>query len=176
MALQSFNKADITAIREALDIAEDKIGGFYKFSFDQWKRHRYEVKTLLTLSDHEITTQAFALLNKYSWGTNCFESMTKKKDFYFICLQDHQIIKALQRDKHLGLLPLLIYIFTHELIHIVRFCNFYQRFEITGKDREEEEAIVHETTFSVLKDLSLPKMDYVLESYEDHRICDLGII
>jgi hypothetical protein len=40
--------------------------------------------------------------------------------------------------------------------------------------RDEEEKIVHATTFDILKDLSLPKLDYVLEAYQDQRICHLA--
>ena len=175
MTFWSFENKDIITIRDALDIAEDKTGDFYKFSFGQWKRHHYDVKTLPILSSDEITSHAFALLNKCSRVDRDYESKREKRDFYLICLQDHQILKALKRDKNLGLLPLLIYIFTHELVHIVRFCNFSQRFEISGEARKREEEIVHATTFEVLKDISLPKLDYILESYQGHRICDLAI-
>ena len=170
-----FEGKDIITVSEALDIAEDKTGDFYKFSSGQWKKHRYDVKTLSSLNNNEIITHAFALLNKCSRVTGGFESKTKNRDFYFICLQDNQILKALMRDRNLEILALLVYIFTHELVHIVRFSNFFQRFEISGKGREKEERIVHATTFEILKDLSLPKLDYVLESYQGQRICEMGI-
>jgi hypothetical protein len=175
MTLRSFKSENLFAISEALDIAEEKTGDFYKFSFGQWKRHRYDVKTLPVLRGNEIISHAFALLNKYSRVISDQESRIEKRDFYFICLQDHQILKALKRDKNLGLLSLLVYIFTHELVHIVRFCNFSQRFETFGKARKEEEKIVHATTFKILKDIPLPKLDYILESYLSHRTCDLAV-
>ena len=175
MTFFSFKDREINAVDEALTVAEDKIGDFYKFSFGQWKRHQYEVKTLSTLHSHEIIPDTFAILSKGSRNTEGYESKTKKRDYYYICLQDHQILKAIQRDKKLSLFPLLVYIFTHELVHVVRFCNFLQRFEISAKDREVEEKVVHETTFGILQDLSLPKLDYILDSYQSHRICDLVV-
>ena len=87
--------------------------------------------------------------------------------------QKANCLLALQRDKELNLLPLLVYVFTHELTHIVRFCNFYQRFELSGEERRSEEKIVHNTTFEILKDLSLPRITYILDAYRNHRICDL---
>ena len=72
-------------------------------------------------------------------------------------------------------MPLLVYIFTHELVHIVRFCNFLQRYEVSGEKRIEEERLVHEVTFNMLKGISMPELDYVLDSYQDHRICDIPI-
>jgi hypothetical protein len=174
MTYLAFEDRDLKDISDALDIAEDKTGNFYKFSFGQWKRHRYDVKTLASLSEKEITAYAFALLNKYSRATRDYESSTRMWDFYFICLQDHHIINALARDKNLVLLSLLVYVFTHELVHIVRFSNFFQRFELSGKDKEKEESLVHNITYEILKDSPLPKMDYVLESYKQHRACELA--
>ncbi len=175
MAYLSFKNEELNTVSEALAIAEDKTGDFYKFSFGQWKRYHYDVKTLSILNSKEIIPHAFALLNKCSRGISGFESKTKKRDFYIICIQDHQILRALKRDKNIGLLPLLVYILTHELVHVVRFCNFSQRFEISGEVRGREERIVHGTTFRILKDLSLSKLDYILESYQNHRICNLAM-
>ena len=171
--MRTFKKENVATIGEALDIAEDITASFYKFSTGQWKRHIYEVKTLRSLKDDEISEYAFALLNKGSRIGSGYESKTRIRDFYFICLQDHHIIRALDRDGDLKLLPLLIYVFTHELIHIVRFCNFYQRFEVVGENKEKEEKIVHNETYKILKSLSLPKMDYILKAYEGHRSFDM---
>jgi hypothetical protein len=168
-----FKNNDLSTVSDALEIAEENTGDFYKFSLNQWKRHHYDVKTLSTLNDGEITSDAFAMLNKRSRITTGFDSKTKGRDFYYICLQDHQILRALGRDENLGVLPLLVYIFTHELVHIVRFCNYYQRYELSSMGREREEKIVHATTYEILKDLSLPKLDYVLEAYQDEEICHL---
>jgi len=176
MALCSFKNHDLVIIGDALDIAEDATGNFYKFSSGQWKKHRYDVRTLSSLRENEIRQHAFALLNKVSSVINGFESGTRNRDFYFICLQDHQILKALSRDKKLGLLALLVYVFTHELVHIVRFCNFFQRFDVSGKEKDEEEKVVHATTFEILRGFSLPELDYVLGSYQGHRICDMAAV
>ena len=175
MTLRFFQGVDILAISEALGIAEEKTGDFYKFSFGQWKRHHYDVKTLPGLRDDEIASHAFALLNKGTRVISNFESRSRKRDFYFICLQDHQILNALRKDKNLSLLPLLVYIFTHELVHIVRFCNFSQRFDVSGQRREKEERLVHSASFEILKELPLLRMDYVLKAYQNHRMCELAM-
>jgi hypothetical protein len=171
----AFEDRDIKDISDALDIAEDGTGDFYKFSFAQWKRHHYDVKTLISLSKSEISNYAFALLNKRAMATKGYESRTKSRDFYFICLQDHHILNALNRDKNLALFSLLVYVFTHELVHIVRFCNFFQRFDITGKGKECEERLVHNITYDILKGSNLPGMDYILDSYKEHRMFELNV-
>ena len=174
MSLLVFEDYDLITLSDALDIAEDVTSNFYKYSTGQWKKHPYEVKTLRFLSKEEISESVFALLNKGSMITESFEPKKNNRDFYFICLQDHQILKALKRDKKLSLLPLLTYIFTHELVHIVRFCNFLKSFDASGKEKDKEEKMVHSTTFKILENLSLPRLDYILDSYLDHRICDMG--
>ena len=165
-----FKAEDMLTVSEALDIAEDQTGDFYKFSTGQWRRHRYDVKTLSQLTRYEVSQEAFALLEKHTRSKHGVDAKFRHHDFYFICLQDHRILKAIKRDRNLELLPLLVYVFTHELVHIVRFCNFSQRFEVSTKDREKEEQIVHATTYEVLKELSLPKLGYILDSYETHRV------
>jgi hypothetical protein len=168
-----FKEEDLLTVSEALDIAEDQTGDYFKFSSGQWRRHRYDVKTLSQLTNHEVVPDVFALLKKRTKRKGGVEPSSRHRDFYFICLQDHRILKAVKRDRDLGLLPLLVYVFTHELVHIVRFCNFSQRFEVSTKDREKEERIVHATTYEILKELSLPRLDYILNSYETHRVCDM---
>lgn len=175
MSVWPFEQNALKSVSEALEIAEERTGDFYKYSLGQWKRHRYDVKTGCQLSKEEKATSAFALLHKYSRSNGRSAFQTREEDFYFICLQDHQILRALQRDKMLRLLPLLVYIFTHELVHIVRFCNFSERFEITGEGRDREEGIVHATTYDILRKLSLLHMDYILDAYKGHRICDMAL-
>jgi hypothetical protein len=172
MSYSPFIREQLMTVGEALDIAEDRTGAHYKFSSGQWKRHRYDVKTLSGLRRSAIIPEAFALLYKGVRLPNRFEPEARNRDDYLICIQDHEILKALRRDENLGLLPLLVYVFTHELVHIVRFSNFLQRFEVSEKDREVEEKVVHATTNQILRRLSLPRLDYVLQSYEYYGFCD----
>jgi hypothetical protein len=171
--MASFKKNDLAVLSDALEIAEDATGNFYKFSLGQWKRHRYDVKTRASLETEVMSSSALAVLFKGMQMVDDFGPKTKDRDFYFICLQDHSILEVLKRDRYIALFPLLIYVFTHELVHIVRFCNFHQRFDVSEKHRLREEEIVHKTTFEILKDFSLPNLNYVLDSYRDHRMCEI---
>ena len=169
-----FRQHELITVSDALEIAEDATENYFKSPIGQSKRYGYDVKTLTSLKEREISSVALAVLSKGMRTLSSFESRTQTRDFYFICLQDHLILRALQRDGNLALLPFLVYIFTHELIHIVRFCTFLQRFDVMEQKRAEEEGIVHSLTFDILKNSSLPNLDYVLDSYRDHRICQLG--
>jgi hypothetical protein len=174
--MPAFKNDELLELRDALDISEDITWNYFKFSSGQWKRNQYDIKTLASLTGDEITQNAFALLNKGSRHTSQFDSKTKQRDFYFICLQDHRILDALQRDHKLRLFPLLVYILTHELVHVVRFCNFYQRYEVSGEHREREESLVHRITYDILKEMSLSSLEYVLRSYVGHRVCEFAIL
>ena len=97
--------------------------------------------------------------------------LNKIRQLYIIFLQDNQILKAIQRDRKVKLLPLLAYIITHELVHIVRFCKFQVMFETQQKEKRiREEEIVHETTNEILSGLSLPNLPYILGSYKPDKI------
>ncbi|MBN2034698.1 MAG: hypothetical protein JW836_15630 [Deltaproteobacteria bacterium] len=175
MSLSPFNRENILTASDALHIAEDKIGDFFKLSSGQWKKYPFFVRTLANLSEGQIVPDAFALLEKSSTKSDYLEDREKDRDHYFICLQDHEILKALSRDSELCLLPLLVYVFTHELVHIVRFCNFLQRFEVRDREREKEERLVHDTTYKILRRLTMPDLNYVLDSYESYRICKMAL-
>jgi hypothetical protein len=164
MRLQIFNTKQLYLLGEALDIAEDMTSNHFKLSLSQWRQHPFDVRTLSNLFGEDIRNNAFALLKKYAPGRNRdIEAPYKRREFYLICMQDHQILKALQRDRQLELLPLLAYILTHELVHIVRFCKFQVRF-----DTQEE--IVHQTTYEILRDLPLSNLSYILDSYNPERM------
>jgi hypothetical protein len=171
MYLQQFNKKQLGIVSEALDIAEDMTSNYYRLSLSQWKRHPFELKTLAQLFGEDIMDNVFALLKKCTKEQGDTKSIHKERDLYLICLQDHQIINALKRDKVLTLLPLLAYVLTHELVHIVRFFKFEERFDVREEMRRfEEEQIVHRTTYEILKELSLPNLSYIFRSYTPSRM------
>jgi len=171
MVTYEFEPDNLKTVSEALDIAEDATINFFKFSSAQWNRYRYEVKTVSSCGCEDAPEWAFAVLHKgFSEGDESF-APSSRRDYYFICLQDHRILEAVFRDRYLELLPLLVYVFTHELVHIVRFSSFLQRFIVKPESREKEERVVHDTTHRILDKLTVPALGYVLNSYRDHRIC-----
>ncbi len=171
--LNRFKDGHIDTLSEALRIAEVETSNFFKLSQNQWGRYRYDIKTLADLKREEICCDAFAVLNRYETIPIKGIPDLKRRDFYFICLQDHRILEAIERDKRLQLLSLLLYIFTHELIHIVRFGRFYQNFFANQGVKEMEEKIVHRITYEVLRRLPLSGIEYVLDAYKNYRFCEI---
>ncbi|MBW1754398.1 MAG: hypothetical protein JRJ46_15240, partial [Deltaproteobacteria bacterium] len=98
-------------------------------------------------------------------------------DFYKICLQDHAILAAIAQSPGIKLLPFILYIVTHELIHIVRFSKFLQGFDASQNETAAEEARVHDITREILGPVGIPGLDNVLKFYDKWRqpIDDLNI-
>lgn len=167
-----FDAEEILVLAEATRIAEELISDHYKISTSQWKRYRYDIRSLRDLHAEEITDQAFAQIRRYAFPPHDKVLASRPGDYFKICLQDHVIRKALSRDAHLSLLPLATYILTHELIHVVRFARFLQRFDAPEKERDAEEARVHHETIELLKHLKLPGMEAVLSAFGAYRFME----
>jgi hypothetical protein len=63
------------------------------------------------------------------------------------------------------LFPLVLYIATHELIHIVRFSKFLQSFDASPEETLAEEKRVHAETRDILMSVSIEGMGNVLDFY-----------
>lgn len=164
--LAHFTEDQIGTVDQATSMAEELVSETYKVSASQWAKSPYDVKTLRGLSDHEVTRGHFAQLFRYrgqkpsnTLSSGCF-------DFYKICLQDHEVLRALSTRPGLRLFPLALYILCHELTHVVRFTRFLQSFDASEREREEEEARVHAITREILAPLGIPGMGAVCSRYE----------
>lgn len=160
-----FNAEEVLVLAEAIRIAEELISDHFKISTSQWKRYRYDIQSLKNLQPEEITDHAFAQIRRYAFPPGDKTLASRHGDYFKICLQDHVIRRALCRDPRVSLLPLATYIVTHEIIHVLRFARFLQRFDAPEKERDAEEARVHRETLRLLKDLRIPGMDAVLKAF-----------
>ncbi len=163
--LQEFNDKQVQILGHTVEIAEDVTSNYYKMSFNEWKRHRYDIKTLVHLNEDEITREALAQITRYTKNPNQKLRGSQHFDYYKICLQDHVILDALLRESALKLLPLAAYIVTHELIHVIRFSKFLQNFHASPSERMKEEVRVHATTSKILSKMKLPDLGYVINLY-----------
>jgi hypothetical protein len=68
------------------------------------------------------------------------------------------------------LFSLVLYITTHELIHIVRFSKFLQNFHASPDEKQSEEKRVHDKTHEILSDIKLCGMPEVFEFSKSWRI------
>lgn len=150
-------------------MAEELVSNHYKMSDSQWLRPKYDIRTLTELSPAEIVDGPFAQIIRYEGQRKGSPLGSGVYDFYKICLQDHAILNALERDADQTLLPFCLYIVVHELIHIVRFSKFLQNFDASPAEKLAEEHRVHELTHQILSGLRLAGMENVISYYHGWR-------
>jgi hypothetical protein len=152
-------------VNEAVALAEEVTSNHFKYSPSQWRRSRYDIRTLRDLRAPEITDEAFAQLVRYIGQPSGSDLGSTRFDFYKVCLQDHVILQAWSRDPGIEFFPLMIYVVSHELVHIVRFSRFLQSFEAYPSSRSEEEARVHAITNKILQEAHILDILRIVSSY-----------
>jgi hypothetical protein len=120
----------------ALDEAEGRTAGYYCIPPFRWEQLRYD---LLTQVDHgwePLPDPMFARVR-------CLQRIHARQpfDFYRIELNDRSILAAAERENLLrDLYPLLVYILTHEMVHMVRLSSILDnRAETIPHSDESEE-------------------------------------
>lgn len=161
----TFKPGELALVSRAVTMAEEEVTDYFKISAGKWKNYRYDIKTAGELDEEELDPHAFAKLVRYrsdrlekSFGAHLY-------DYFKVCLQDHNLLAATERDRGLHLLPLVLYVVVHELVHIVRFSTFLANFEVDSPARDDEEARVHDISQEILRPLVLPGLEYVLSAY-----------
>lgn len=168
-ALRCFDEAQSAAVHRAVALAEEMVSNAYKMSTSQWLSSRFDVSTLADLKPDEIVHGPFAQVIRYEGKRKDSPLGSGAYDFYKICLQDHSILETLERYSDLSLLPFVLYIVVHELIHVVRFSRFAQNFEASPREMMAEEARVHGKTHHILSRVRISGMPPVLDFYEKWR-------
>lgn len=164
-----FREGEIAILGQSIHISEELLSEHYKISTSQWKRYRYDIQSLKDLQTREVTDLAFAQIHRYAQSPHERLRGSETGDYFKICLQDHVIRRAVERDAIIQLLPLALYIVTHELIHVIRFAKFLQRFESTTIEQEAEEGRVHALTYKLLENCRIPGLPEVLSAFKDCR-------
>ena len=167
--MNRFGPAQIKIVNNAVAMAEELVSNYYKMSASQWLGPRYDVKTLAELIKAEIIDGPFAQIIRYRGQRRNTSLGSATYDFYKICLQDHSIINALRQYQDLDLFAFILYIFSHELIHIIRFRRFLQHFDAPLREKNEEEMRVHAKTHEILYKVNIDHLKPVLKFYENWR-------
>lgn len=169
--LESFNPEQISVVNNCAQMAEELVSDFYKMSASQWPAIcGYDIKTLVDLGPEETVHGPFAQIIRYKGQRKDRSLGSSTYDFYKICLQDHAILSAMKKSPDIKLFPFTLYIITHELIHIVRFSKFMQRFDASYEEMLVEEGRVHEITREILHSVHVAGLTDVLKFYDKWRI------
>ncbi len=166
-----FSESQLPLATKAFTDAEKLVSDYFRLEDHEFKKNKYDVKTLAYLDEHEIKDGAFAHLCKYSYERpqSTAESGTEAFDFYRVCLQDDVILNAVQRaNPFVRLSPLMLYIAVHELIHVFRFGSGEADFDASREEKEREENIVHNLTKNTLQAVNHQNIDIVLECFSNN--------
>lgn len=158
-----FNPAQLRIVSRARQRAASLVSDYYRVAPREWLQMPYEVRTLRALDSSEITDAALAQTVCYAFKRQAGSIVVKEGDLFRICLQDHRILGAV-RDLQLELESLLMYVLTHELIHVVRFGQRLQNIDLPQELRSYEERKVEQTTRTILAKAGDPHMDRILSS------------
>ena len=166
--LRCFNREALLKVDEAIKVSEELVNNYFKMSSGQWLKNRYDIKTAKDLAAHEHVNGPFAQVIKYEGRKKDIPLGSSSFSLYTICLQDGAILSNVEK-KHLLLEPFLLYVLTHELVHVVRFSKFKHRYE--NKNEADvtlgEERKVHGLTHFILKSMSVSGLKQVFEFYKD---------
>ena len=161
------NSAQLKGVHQAASVSEELVSNWFQLTPSSWKKYRYDIRTLKDLRPEETAPDVFAQILRYQRPAP--PDGLRMGDFYSICLQDHNILAAINREPGLRLYPLMVYVVTHELVHLVRFYKFFQHFDAYEEQRDAEEVLVHQLTYDIIKPAKLEHMPEIFDFYLEHR-------
>jgi len=154
-----FSSPQRALVFKALNEAEARTSGYYCIPPFRWEQLRYD---LLTREDHGWEPLPDPMLARVRLLERT--SLHKPFDFFRIELNDHGILTAAERERLLStsdLYPFLVYILTHEMVHLVRLSTILD--DQTGATiacNETEENRVQDISHQILSGYSklLPRL------------------
>jgi len=167
-----FNLMQISGVNRAFSLAEDMVGRYFRLNHRDMRANRYDIKTLNHLLHHEVDAGAFAHLCKYYYQKFPDEGHPENFHFYRVCLQDDRILDAVDRAKSfIKFSALMLYIATHEIVHVVRFNRGDSDFDAPFEAKKVEEEKVNTITQEILQPSAVADMTLVLNCFsKQYRI------
>lgn len=144
-------------LASASTLAEELVGDFFGLGPRDWLGLQYQVFPAGEGAENVLAT--LALLESPAL-LPC-----RRRWFYGIFLAEGRVLSLAQGRSFLE--ALLLYIFTHELIHMVRFLKFRASFWMPAPLRFEEEKKVHQLCRKVLAGLALEDLGAVLSRFDE---------
>ncbi|HKV38064.1 MAG TPA: hypothetical protein VJX67_02535 [Blastocatellia bacterium] len=153
-----FTPRQLAVTSRASRLASDMVTAYYRIAPREWAQMPYEVRTLRRLEQSEVVDDALAQTVCYSFKREAGPVVLREGEIYRICLQDHRILDAAAQTSA-RLQTLLLYVLTHELVHVVRFGQRLQQMDLPNDLRPFEEQCVEKTTSRILARFKLPGVD-----------------
>ncbi len=158
-----FTASDLAVLDRAVPVAEGLTQRFFALADNEWKRNPYGVFTLGQVRGDLYQEGVFARLVRYDTRRRKPDGRGPGEKFGIV-LQDPNILRALFRSHRHDLWTLVLFVLTHELVHIVRFRRFGVDFDASESELVQEERVVHDITREILS--GVHNTDFVLGLYE----------
>ena len=170
-----FTREQMIAVGWCFNRAENLTERYFDLGRDAFRNNRYDVQTRFFLADHEVHDRAFAHLCRYAYHGRNGDDSAGEIHFFKICLQDGRILHAVERStSFVKLEPLLCYIATHELVHVIRFNLGEAEFDAPLEEKLVEEERVHEITRTILKPQADRDLNLVIDCFRtDYHVGDI---
>ena len=144
---------------DALEEAEERTSRYYCIPPFRWQSIPYD---LLTLQDPEWRPLPDGMLAR----TRRMRRESCGGCFYRIELNDPGILSAAQRENlATEIYPFLLYILTHEMVHLVRLSHILTEGEEAAVCPISEENRVHQVARRILAPLAHPTLDEILQRF-----------
>lgn len=161
-----FGIGELKALEKATQIAEEVTTDHFSLSSRDWARSPFFVDTISkTNRSVKCPQNVFAHLVYFGKDPGKKNFPRERNGYYKIFVNDPKIIDWLKNRPGYGLLPLLTYVMTHELVHIARFLRFHCHPLTNIKDKEEK--VVHELTYNILKPVKMDGLHPILEYFNN---------
>lgn len=144
-----FTSSDLETIGRAGLLAENLAGDYFGMTASDWRECPYAVFTRTQVDTELHADHVFAQVFQYV-PTRKRESKTDGRQIFGVALQDPIILNALLRTMGHDLWTLGLYIMTHEVIHVVRFCRDGVDFFADPELCRQEESLVHTISREIL--------------------------
>ncbi len=141
-----FSPGQLRQVAAATHRAEDLLAGFYCIRGREWPRIPYHVATLRDGPGpaERVFADIVQVLSEPG-------APRRERSLYRIRLRDDVVLDALRRPEGVTLPALLLYVLTHELVHVLRFSIGMASFEAPPRERDREELRVHAITRRLLR-------------------------
>jgi hypothetical protein len=158
-----FSREQRDLVFRALDEAEERTSRYYCIPPHQWQDLPYD---LLTRQDSEWEPPPVAVLAQVQLLGNISSRRAASFDFFRIQLNDPSILTAAARE-NLGpdFYRFLVYILTHEMVHLVRLGKIIGRPRDLPACVETEENRVHRISRQILTDVGYDALHPILDRF-----------
>jgi hypothetical protein len=169
-----FDPSERLQVSRAAARAEELTREFYRIPGRERPRFPYDIATLA--DDPGPRRPVFADVVRVVLPASP-DTGRDRRQIYRIRLRDDQLLSAAHAAGDVGLFPLVLYVVTHELVHVVRFESGLAVFHDTdARARGREEVRVHSITQKVLAPARDDALRIVIDRYFTDRPPDASLL